>query len=145
MSVFGSSLFYNDRISTKGFDRINHQNGLEDTLYGEKPFLQTEKTQQEPPAGLGYIAATNNLFSATTGDGPAQGYEMDNWKPLWKEKWVQDKTRRQMWDWNMAGVNSAREDTFRHNQGNIFNNKGAAYLVPTQGPKALHKIKKPLF
>lgn len=145
MSVFGSSLTGMNRLPTVAFTEKIDQNGLEESTYGANPFLQVERTQTEPPAGLGYIAATNNLFSATTGDGPVVGYEEDNWKPLWKEQWVKDKARLQMWDWNMANVHSAREDVFRHNQGRIFHNKGAPYLIPTDRPKALHKLRMPLF
>ena len=134
-------------MSLQPFTKPARQNGLEGTLYGDQPFVQTEYTQGEPPAGLGYLAATNNLFSATTGDGPTPGYEEDNWKPIWKEPWFQAKSRQQMWDWNTVNTHSAREEAFRYNQGVVFYNPGAPYTLPKQSdrPRAHHKLKKPLF
>lgn len=137
MSVFRPGL------ETISFSNKAHQNGLEGSLYGDKPFLKTQWSQGAPPKGLGYIAATNNLFSATVGDGPQTGWERDGWKPLWADKRLQQKTRGQMYDWNTATASSAVGDVFMHNQGVIFNNKGAPYTLPTQAdiPPAMHKLR----
>lgn len=138
---------FKGRLETVAFDRQTVQNGLEDSLYGTRPFLQTERTQVESPAGLGYLSAENNLFSGTTGDGPQLGWEEDGWRPIWNEKWVHDKQRQQMYEWNTLGENSDVQYAFRNNMGVVFNNKGAPYVLPTVAERApaLHRINKPMF
>lgn len=140
-------MLFGGGLETVAYDRKVDQNGLEGTLYGDRPFVRTERTQIEPPAGLAYLAAENNLFSATVGDGPQQGWEDDGWLPIWNEKWVHDKQRQQLYEWNTLGENSNVQIAFRNNMGVVFNNKGWAYVLPTakdRGP-AHHKINKSMF
>lgn len=119
------------RLDTIPFDTNVVQNGLEDSMYGGQPFIKTQVTQGTPPAGLGYVAPTNELFAKTTGDGPQTGWQQDGWMPIWNEKWFHEKTKKQMYDWNIVTPSSARADTLMWNQGVVFNNKGAPYVLPT--------------
>ena len=131
-------------LQTVDFNRPTVQNGLEETTYGSRPFIPTQRTQASgPPAGIEDVALPNPTSSAIVVDIPTKGLLADNWKPIWDDQVVLDNQRKQFREWNVMSVSSARDDSFRHNQGSIYKNKGWVEILPTAypNPPAYHPLK----
>lgn len=137
--ITGSSQVFERGLPTRKISSHPVQiEGFQDTVRGREAFLKTSYTQQTPPAGLGYLPAEDRLFALTNNDYGAdivgKNLPSGQWRPLYHEKWLQDKSVNQQYNWHFLSPNGYIEDVMIQRTNQTRAPFANAYTLPTEKP-----------
>lgn len=117
-----------------------NQPGYGQSFYGQGRPLLANWSDGDPPSGLGRVDPGDRLWQVTNNDVAQRGYQQDGWKPLWNEPWVKQIQAQQIHEWNVLGVNSARDNFFKFNMGVTNNNRGAPMVLNWERQEPAHPL-----
>jgi len=121
------------------------QPGFQNTNLGNHEHIRTERYQETPPHGLGYVSAHDRNFAERNGDlHPHLFWNKEvgtfaPWKPLWNEPDVIAARKEKEYEWAFLTPQSIVEDALLYQSNLVRANHGAAYVIPISQPNYFFK------